>query len=139
MPIKLDALDLSKEYPRSPRELLGGYVIAGRTLDKCRAVIAGTNDDYHFDCPLDNFFLSFAEIKVEDFKAYVATGATDEEVADWIKEHAKERQQQEIIQWNNTMRDKRLSEMPIELQEFLETYIPEFIPKGKVIRVWFDV
>ncbi len=136
---KLDALDLSKEYPRSPRELLGGYVIAGRTLDKCRAVIAGTNHDYHFDCPLDNFFLSFTEIKVEDFKAFVATGATDKEVADWIEEHARKRQQREIIQWNNTMRDKRLSEMPIELQEFLETYIPEFIAAGKVVRVWFDV
>ena len=139
MPKKLDALDLSREYPRSPRELLGGYVVAGRMLDKCRAVIAGTNDGYLFDCPLDNFFLSFAEIKVEDFKAFVATGATDEEVADWIKKHAKERQQREIVQWNNTMRDKRLSEMPIELQEFLESYIPEFIPAGKVVRVWFDV
>ncbi len=136
---ELNALDLSKGFPRSPREMVGGYVIAGRMLDKCRAVIAGTDDGYHFDCPLDNFFLSFTEIKAEDFKAFVATGATDEEVADWITEHAREHEQLEIIQWNNTMRDKRISEMPIELQEFLETYIPEVIPAGKVVRVWFDV
>jgi len=29
--------------------------------------------------------------------------------------------------------------MPIELQEFLESYIPEHIPPGKIVRVWFDV
>ena len=69
-------------YPRSPRTVLGGYVVAARTLDKCRAVLAGTNGEYHFDCPLDNFF---------------------------------------------------------ELQEFLEGYIPQFIPAGKIVRVWFDV
>ena len=117
---KMNALDLTREFPRSPRELLGGYVIAGRTLDKCRAFVAGSNGEYHFDCPLDNFFLSFAEITANDFKEYVATGVTDEEVADWIVEHAREHSQMEIIQWNNTMRDKRLSEMSIELQEYLE-------------------
>ncbi len=29
--------------------------------------------------------------------------------------------------------------MPIELQEFLEGYIPQFIPSGKIVYVWFDV
>lgn len=137
--MKIKSLDLTKEFPRSPRAMLGGYVVAARVLDKCRAVVAGTNGEYHFDCPLDNFFLSFAEIKADDFREFVATGASDEEVADWIKKNAKERTQQEIIQWNNTMRDKRLSEMPIELQEFLEGYIPQEIPPGKIVRVWFDV
>jgi len=44
-----------------------------------------------------------------------------------------------VVQWNNKMRDLRLSEMPVPLQMFLEDYIPKFIPKGKVVRVWFDV
>ena len=137
--MSIDSLDLTTQFPRSPRETLGGYVVAGRMLDKCRAVIAGTNGDYHFDCPLDNQFLSFTRITAEDFKAFVATGADDEAVAAWIQAHAKERSPQEIIQWNNDLRDKRISDMPIELQEFLETYIPENIPGGKIVRVWFDV
>jgi len=132
-------LDLSQTFPRSPREKLGGYVIAARMLDKCRAAIADTNGDYHFDCPLDNNFLGFVEISAADFRSFVATGANDEEVAGWIAENAKERPAREIIQWNNDMRDKRISTMPIELQEFLEGYIPANIPAGKIVRVWFDV
>ena len=41
--VKLLTRDLrnGKEYPRSPRETLGGYVLAARAVDKCRAVLAG--------------------------------------------------------------------------------------------------
>ncbi len=133
------ALDLSREFPRSPRETLAGYVIAGRMLDKCRAVAAGTNGEYHFDCPLDNQFLGFAEIPADAFRAFVETGADDAAVAAWITENAKPREKREIIAWNNQMRYTRPCDMPIELQEFLESYLPEVIPPGKIVNVWFDV
>jgi hypothetical protein len=131
--------DLTREFPRSPRETLAGYVIAGRTLDKCRAAIAGTNGEYHFDCPLDNYFFDFTGITAEDFKAFVATGTDDDAVASWIEANAASRDITEIIQWNNDMRGKRLCEMPMPLQQFLEGYIPKFIPAGKIVYVWFDV
>lgn len=137
--IKTLAKDLSTDFPRSPRETLGGYVIAARALDKCRSVLAGTNGEYHFDCPLDNQFFSFAEITGDDFKSFVATGADDQAVAEWIQAKAKPRSRREIIQWNNDLRNKRVCDMPIELQEFLEDYIPKFIPSNKIVRVWFDV
>jgi hypothetical protein len=133
------ALDLTKNFPRSPRETLAGYVHAGRMLDKCRAVVAGTNGEYHYNCPLDGFFLDFTGIDAEEFKTFVATGPDDAAVADWIKEHSKVKDPEVVIQWNNKMRDMRLSEMPVPLQVFLEGYIPTAIPKGKVVRVWFDV
>lgn len=135
----INSLDLTRQFPRSPRERLGGYVVAGRMLDKCRAVIAGTNGEYHFDCPLDNTFLSFVGITADDFREFVATGADDAAVAEWIKANAKQHSAEEIVQWNNDMRDKQISSMPIELQQFLEEYIPENIPEGKIVRVWFDV
>src|ERR1700758_5088556 len=91
------AKDLTKDYPRSPRETLSGYVIAARTLDKCRATLAGTAGEYHFDCPLDNFFFAFAELSAENFKNFVATGASDKEVANWIERTAKKRPRIEII------------------------------------------
>ena len=135
----LTARDLTKEYPRSPRETLAGYVIATRVLDKCRAAIAGTLGEYHFDCPLDQSFFEFAGIKAESFRAFVATGANDDEVAAWISEHAASRPGIEIIKWNNRMRELRLSDLPDQAQEFLEGYIPECLPQGSVVYRWFDV
>lgn len=137
--IKLLAKDLSNTAPRSARDTLAGYVIAARTLDKCRAVLAGTEGEYHFDCPLDNFFFGFAEIKGEDFKNFVATGATDDEVAEWITTNAKQRDRSEIVEWNNDLRYKRISELPAELQLYMEDYIPENLPKHRPVYVLFDV
>ncbi len=133
------APDLSTEYPRSPRETVGGYVVAGRTLDKCRASLADTLGEYHYDCPLDNLFFDFTGISAEDFRKQVATGASDEEMAAWIKEKSKVSEKIDVIKWNNDLRYKRISEMPDELQEFLEGYIAEFIPKDKIVYYWFDV
>ena len=137
--LKLLAKNLTKEYPRSPRETLAGYVIAARTLDKCRAVLAGTAGEYHFDCPLDNQFLGFTGIGAEQFKAFVATGATDAEVATWIEHHSKIKERPEIVAWNNKLRATRPCDMPIELQQFLEDYIPKVVPKNRPVYVWFDV
>jgi hypothetical protein len=133
------AKNLAKEFPRSPRETFAGYVHAGRMLDKCRAVVAGTAGEYHYNCPLDRFFFDFTGIDAEAFKAFVATGADDAAVAAWIADHSKIKDRGEIVVWNNKMRDMRLSEMPLPLQLFLEDYIPKFIPKNRTVRVWFDV
>ena len=139
--LKVLAKDLSKDFPRSPRETLAGYVIAGRTLDKCRATLIGTKGEYHFDCPLDNIFFGFAGIVSEEFKAFVGTGASDEEVAKWIEEKAKKRPRIEIIKWNNEWRYKRISEIPDGMQEFMEDYIPRFVPPHlrHHIDYFFDV
>ena len=59
MNTKVTGKDLTKEPPRSPRIRVGGYAILGRTLDKCRALIAGNIGEYHFDCPLDNMLFGF--------------------------------------------------------------------------------
>ena len=135
----LTAKDLTKEYPRSPRDTLAGYVLAARMLDKCRATIAGTAGEYHFNCPLDRFFLDFTGVNAESFRSFVATGAADDEVATWITEHAVQRPRLEIIKWNNRMRETRLGDTPDPIQEFLEGYIHECLPAGSVVYRFLDV
>jgi len=100
--VKKQARDLReyKESPRSPRETLSGYALAARALDKCRAALVGWQGDYLSNCPLDQRWLRFAGIDYEAFRGFVATGATDVEVAKWIGEHAKKRPQGEIDAWN---------------------------------------
>ena len=139
--LKLLTRDLrdGKEYPRSPRETLGGYVLAARAVDKCRAVLTRQQGEYHSNCPLDQRWLKFAEIDYDAFKSFVATGATDEEIGAWIGKHAKKRSRTEVIAWNNKERDLRLSDLPPETQEYMEDYIPKFVPRNRVVYHWFDV
>ena len=85
------APDLTKESPRPPTEELGGFPGAARCLDKCRATLAGRQGDYQYACPMDQKFLDTAGIGANEFKSFVATGATDEEVARWIEEHGHAR------------------------------------------------
>lgn len=144
---KLAALapDLRMSYPRSPRELFAGYLLAGRALDKCLAELLGWHGEYCFNVPsgattsLDDVFFKFTEIAPEDFRAQVATGATDEEMAEWIAAQAKPRPRIEIIQWNNWLRDFRLSDAPPEVQEYMEDYMPRHLPKGRVVHHFLDI
>jgi hypothetical protein len=139
--VKKLAPDLTTGFPSSPHAMLGGYVLAKRCVDKCRAVLAGTNGEYHFDCPLDNMFLGFAGLKGSDLKEFVATGADDEAVGKWIAEHATKRERIEIIKWNNELRYKRISELPDGLQEYMEDYIPANVPPAVIhhVRYFFDI
>ncbi len=137
--LALLAPDLTKTFPRSPRETLAGYVVAARTLDKCRALLAGTNGEYHFDCPLDQVFFEFTGINSSAFKDFVASGATDAEMAAWISEHSTVKDETRRVVWNNKLRHTRPCDMPPELQVFLEGYIPQNLRKNRPVYVWFDV
>ena len=83
-------------------------------------------------------FLDFAGIDPEAFKQAVGEGRSDEEMERWIREHATNGTKEEVIRWNNGLRDKRISELDMELQTYLEDYIEECLP-GRVVYHWFDV
>ena len=68
----MNASDLTKQPPRSPRTRLGGYVILPRMLDKGRATIAGKHGEYKYACPLDQRFLEFAGIDPAALKKQLA-------------------------------------------------------------------
>src|ERR1700679_2735336 len=80
------AKDLRKQPPPSPHEKLGGYVIAMRSLVKCRAFLLGINGEYNFHpCGLSAFLWQFTGIAPTPFKKFVATGASDDEVEQWLR------------------------------------------------------
>jgi hypothetical protein len=91
--------DLRKEAPRSPRIRVGGYAILGRTIDKCRVLVAGDIGEYHFNCPLDNMLFGFKAVKGEDFKAEIEHGASDQEMIDWLNQNGEKRTPEEIRRW----------------------------------------
>jgi hypothetical protein len=89
--VKELARDLRTQEPRSAYEELGGESCAARALDKCRATLVGINGDYQFGCPLDQHFFHETGIDQDEFQNFVATGASDEEVGEWIAQHTKAR------------------------------------------------
>ncbi len=112
--------DLTKEAPRSPKTVVGGYVILGRTLDKCRAQISGDIGEYHFDCPLDNMLFGWKEIKGDDFKTEVEKGTSDEEMAKWVDENGTQKSDEEKKQWVDEMMKKSLYNDPEKRDYFIE-------------------
>src|SRR3954447_1235810 len=124
--LKTIARDLRKTPPRSPRERLGGFVIAARMLDKARADVLGINGEYNFyPCGLGAYFWKFTGLDATKFKEFVGSGATDEEIDAWVGENATQKDSAAIIKWNNEMRCLRLSELTPQVQEYFETYIPQ--------------
>ena len=97
---KLTGKDLRKEAPRSPRIRVGGFGILGRTIDKCRALVAGDIGEYHFDCPLDNMLFGFKGVKGDDFKAQIEQGASDQEMVEWLNQSGEKKTPAEIKRWS---------------------------------------
>src|SRR5438445_10691256 len=88
---KVTGKDLKKEAPRSPRIRVGGYAILGRTIDKCRALVAGNIGEYHFDCPLDNMLFGFKVVEGDDFKAQIEQGASDQDMVEWLNQSGEKK------------------------------------------------
>lgn len=119
--VKSLAKDLRKDYPRSPREKPGDYVIAARCVDKCGSFLLDMNGEYNYwPCFLARQWLAFTRITPDQFKDIVATGATDEDLAQWIVEHSNVKDPDEVLKWNNRLRDMRLSDMSLQAQQYLE-------------------
>ena len=109
--------DLTKEAPRSPRIRVGGYAILGRTIDKCRALVAGNIGEYHFDCPLDNMLFGFKGVKGEGFKAQIEQGASDQEMVEWLNQIGEKKTPEEIRRWAEEVESSSLYNHP-EKREF---------------------
>ena len=134
------ARDLRKTPPRSPREPLGGFVIAARMLDKARADLLGINGEYNFyPCGLGAYFWKFTGLDAAKFKEFVGTGAPDPGVDQWVRENATQKDKKAIIRWNNEMIGLRLCDLSEGVQEYCEDYIPKFCKPPSKVKFFFDV
>jgi hypothetical protein len=117
---KVTGKDLTKEAPRSPRIRVAGYAILGRTIDKCRALVAGDIGEYHFDCRLDNMLFGFKGVKGDDFKAQIEQGASDEEIVEWLNQSGEAKPPQEIKRWAEEAEASSLYNHPENREFFSE-------------------
>ena len=79
-------------YPRSPREIMCGWVHLPRFVDKIRLQMAGRlHADYqpNFTKGFDGWWLKAAGLTAEQFIEVVKSTITDGEVADWVLHNVK--------------------------------------------------
>lgn len=133
------AKDLTKEAPRSPHDLLGGYAILARTTDKCRALLADSLGDYHFDCPLDNMLFSFKEVTGDDFKAQIEADATDAEIVAWMDSHGAAKTADEVKAWTEGIIAAQPYNDPERREWFAEQCAPlKLDPANTTLFQWLD-
>src|SRR5207237_9055184 len=84
--IRAKSMDLRVHYPRSVREKLAGYVHLARMIDKCRAVLAGTQGEYIYPCPMDRRLLEFAGLETDRLPQTVHARSSAQAVSDWFAE-----------------------------------------------------
>ena len=119
-------MDLRKEFPRSMRFKLGGYAHLARMIDKCRAVLAGTEGEYIYPCPMDERLLEFVRLTSDQFTVAVKANTTDEGVLAWFQQHAQPHQPAEVEDWNQRLlaRGPSSPESTIRFRKYLDAIDP---------------
>jgi hypothetical protein len=78
--------------PRSPREIMAGWVYLPRFIDKVRLHLAGQLPaDYHenFTKGFDAAWLKAAGLTADQFVSVVKNTITDGEVCDWVRKNVQ--------------------------------------------------
>lgn len=116
---------------------LEGYVHLARMIDKCRAVLAGTEGEYIYPCPMDFRLMDFAGISDTQFTETVRANPTDEGVTQWFRGVAKGHAPAELEEWNRMMLNRGPSSP--EKQEYFNRLRDTVDPSRTDITAWSDL
>jgi len=130
-------MDLRKEFPRSMRVKLAGHVHLARMIDKCRAVLAGTEGEYIYPCPMDERLMEFAGITDDQFTAAVKVSPDDAGVVSWFQQKARSHAPAELEDWNEQLLARGPSS-PASAAKF-QKYLNAIDPSRTDITVWADL
>ena len=135
--VNYTAPDLTRHPPRSPRVRLGGYVQLPRLIDKARAVAAGTAGDFHYNCPIDQRFLTFTGLNPEALFDVIKSGKSDGEILAYVTANATpKRQLFEILVWSAWFEQQVPT--PPDTRAFFNDVHRKNAPQREDIGTWFD-
>jgi hypothetical protein len=93
-------MDLTKTYPASVREELLGIVQLKRTIDKGKATAAGTNGEYHYNCPMDKHLFAFLDLDGEALLDVITSASNDDEIAEFVAPYVHAKSDEEVAAFN---------------------------------------
>lgn len=106
-------MDLTRDYPRSPRDDLDGIMLLPRAIDKARAQLEGKLGEYkYYNCRLNLRLFNTLGVTDDEFLDAVRRSPSDEALLEWIREYVRpERDKVEKMnQWvlhNEPAQDER--------------------------------
>jgi len=130
-------MNLTKQYPRSPYEKMGEYVMLGRTVDKARAKLENALGEYIYNCPLDERLFEFLRIDADALLDAVKTRPTDDEVVQWVNAHQRPHSEAEIKGFNTQL--SQLGPEDEESKTYFENTRRKAAPNRPDLRSWFDL
>ena len=130
-------MDLRKSFPCSMRVKMEGYVHLARMIDKCRAVLAGTEGEYIYPCPMDERLLKFAGITDKEFTANVKANPSEDAVAKWFTQKANAHPPAELDTWNQMMLTRGPS--TAKKQEYFNKLRDAVDPSRTDLTAWSDL
>lgn len=83
-------MNLTQEFPRSPKEKIADLVHLPRMIDKARAARHNTLGEYIYPCPMDQIMLEFLGMDPDAFQEKACT-ETDEALSLWIETQSHSR------------------------------------------------
>ena len=129
-------MDLSRDFPRSPKQKIAGLVQLGRMIDKGRAYKEKRLADYIYPCPLDKIILNFLRIDSDTF-AKMVVDKKDDEIGIWAKDLTKSKSSREISFVNKQILDRKPDSQD-RLQYFNEIR-DKIDPSRTDIITWVDL
>jgi len=130
-------MDLTKDYPRSPREQLDGMMLLPRAIDKARAQIEGKLGDYaYYGCRFNLKLFNTLGVTEDEFLDSVRTAPDDDAMLEWIRDYVRPEREKvtKMNDWvlhNEPANDKEREEFCDELEKI--------DPGNDSVNTWTDL
>jgi hypothetical protein len=129
-------MDLTKEFPRSPREQLDGITLLPRAIDKARAQLAGTLGSYkYYGCHLNTRLFNVLGVTDDEFLDAVRPSSNDDDVVQWIRDFVRP-ERDKVDKLNNWVMHSEPSEK--EREEFCAE-LERIDPGNDYVNTWTDL
>lgn len=129
-------MNLTQEFPRSPREKIADLAHLPRMIDKAHAAQQNTLGEYIFPCPLDKIMLEFLGVDSDTFQQK-ACNNTEEAFLAWVLLQSQNRSPED----KDVVSNKILTRQPDnpEKWEYFNETRDGIDPSRTDITTWVDL
>lgn len=131
-------MDLTKTYPASVREEMLGIVQLKRTIDKGKALAAGTIGEYVYDCPMDKHLFEFLDLDGDTLLDVIKSASNDAEIAEFVAPYVHAKDDAEIEAFNRDWL-KHGPEKGSQAEGYFLKLRSEVAPDRTDVTAWADL